>query len=177
MIPLVPINGRKFIINSLTEQIPATTPELLRDAAHWIADVGAFDCATKIAGEEDKGAILVAATSLLVNLPFGLARWQPSGVPGQISVPFECEYTAGDLYLNGVEPEDHVIIVDDVISTGGTMVSLITAIQQCGSNIVEVICLAEKVEYGGVRRVYEETGVTVKTLLQLDLSGTFSVVL
>lgn len=175
--PLIPINGRHFVINSLTEQIPATTPALLRDAASWVADVVDFRTATKIVGEEDKGGILVAATALLVDLPFGLARWQPSGLEGQIKVAFECEYTKGDLYLNGVEPDDRVVIVDDVISTGGTMISLIQAIQQCGSTIVDVVCVAEKSDYHGVQRVYDETGIVVKTLLQLDLSGSRAAVI
>jgi len=175
--PLVPVNGRQFVLNPLTEQIPATSPELLRDAARWVAEVADFSKATKIAGEEDKGAILVAATALLVGLPFGLARWQSSGLQGQIKVPFECEYTNGDLYLNGVEPNDRVVIVDDVISTGGTMVSLIQAIRQCGSEIVDVVCVAEKSAYRGVERVRDETGITIKTLLKLDLSGPTSAVI
>lgn len=174
--PLIPVNGRQFVLNPLTEQIPATSPELLQDAARWVAEVVDFSKANKIAGEEDKGAILVAATALLVGLPFGLARWQPSGLQGQIKVPFECEYTVGDLYLNGVEPNDRVVIVDDVISTGGTMVSLIEAIRQCGSEIVDVVCVAEKSEYRGVERVRDETGITIKTLLKLDLSGPTSAV-
>jgi adenine/guanine phosphoribosyltransferase-like PRPP-binding protein len=174
--PLIPVNGRRFVLNALTEQIPATSPELLRDAARWVAEVADFSRATKIAGEEDKGAVLVAATALLVDLPFGLARWQPSGLPGQIKVPFECEYTSGDLYLNGVEPHDKVVIVDDVISTGGTMVSLIEAIRECGGEIVDVVCVAEKSAYRGVERVRDETGIAIKTLLKLDLSGATSAV-
>ncbi|WP_195176201.1 phosphoribosyltransferase family protein [Mesorhizobium sp. INR15] len=175
--PLIPVNGRQFVLNPLTEQIPATSPELLRDAANWVAEVVDFSKATKIAGEEDKGAVLVAATALLVGLPFGLARWQSSGLQGQIKVPFECEYTSGDLYLNGVESNDRVVIVDDVISTGGTMVSLIQAIRQCGAEIVDVVCVAEKSAYRGVERVQDETGIKIKTLLKLDLSGPTSAIL
>lgn len=174
--PLVPINGRNFVINPLTEQIPATSPDLLRDAAEWVASVGNFDAATKIVGEEDKGGVLVAATALRTNLPFGLARWQPSGLEGQIKVSFECEYTEGNLYLNGVEETDRVVVVEDVISTGGTMISLINAIRQTGCLIEDVICVAEKTDYRGVERIRDETGVAVKCLLQLDLSGEQAVV-
>lgn len=169
---LVPVNGLNFVINSLTEQIPATTPELLSDAAEWVAGAIDFTGVNKIVGEEDKGGILVAATALRVSLPFGLARWQPSGLKGQIVVPFECEYTTGNLFLNGVEAGDKVVIVDDIISTGGTLVSLIKAIRSAGAVITDTVCVAEKIEYGGVERVLKETGVKVKTLLQLDLSGT-----
>ncbi len=175
--PLVPINGRKFILNPLTEQIPATSPELLEDAANWIAQATDFDGISKIIGEEDKGGILVAATALRVGVPFGLARWQPSGLEGQIKVDFECEYTNGTLYLNGAEKSDRVVIVDDIISTGGTMISLIKALQKTGCEIVDVICVAEKADYEGAQRVYDETGIRVKCLMQLCMSGETSSVL
>ncbi len=175
--PLVPINGRKFVLNPLTEQIPATSPELLGDAANWIAEATDYTGVDKIIGEEDKGGILVAATALKVGLPFGLARWQPSGLEGQVKVDFECEYTNGTLYLNGAEPTDRVVIVDDIISTGGTMISLIRALQQTGCEIADVICVAEKIEYNGARRVFEETGVKVKCLMQISMSGETSSVI
>lgn len=75
----------------MTEQIPATTAELLRDTSEWLVQAGDFQKANKIAGEEDKGAILVAATSLQTGLPFRMARWYPAGLDGQIGVNFEME--------------------------------------------------------------------------------------
>jgi len=174
---LVPINGHRFVINPFTEQIPATPAELLHEAARQVLEVGNFEQASKIVGEEDKGAILVAATSLLSGLPFGMARWYPSGIQGQIEVPFKCEYAGGKLYLNGVEPDDRVIIVDDMISTGGTLLALIKAIEQIGAQIVDIVCVAEKVEYDGVARVQKETGYSVKSLLRVSVAGEHSVVL
>jgi adenine/guanine phosphoribosyltransferase-like PRPP-binding protein len=174
---LVPIDGHNFIVNPFTEQIPATPAELLREAARRVLAIGNFEEASKIVGEEDKGGILVAATSLLSGLPFGMARWYPSGLKGQIEVPFTCEYTGGKLYLNGVDRDDRVIIVDDLISTGGTMVALIQAIRRSGAQVIDIVCVAEKVEYGGVARVKEETGHTVKSILKVSVTGERSVVL
>lgn len=174
---LTPIRGRQFIINPLTEQIPATSAELLLEAARRLLEVGHFERASKIVGEEDKGGILVAATSLLSGLPFGLARWYPSGLKGQIELPFESEYVDGKLYLNGVDRDDRIVIVEDMISTGGTMVALIKAIQKAGAQIVDIVCVAEKVEYGGVARVKKETGYTVKSILKVSVAGERSVVL
>jgi adenine/guanine phosphoribosyltransferase-like PRPP-binding protein len=174
---LVSISGRRFIINPLTEQIPATSAELLHEAARRVLEVGHFESASKIVGEEDKGGVLVAATSLLSGLPFGLARWYPSGLEGQIEVPFNSEYAGGKLYLNGVEQGDRVVIVDDMVSTGGTMVALIKAIQKAAAQIVDIVCVAEKVEYGGIARVKRETGYTVKSVLKVSVDGVRSLVL
>jgi adenine/guanine phosphoribosyltransferase-like PRPP-binding protein len=169
--PLLPMGEYQFLINPLTEQVPATSAALLRAAADWLIEAGNFTHATKIAGEEDKGAILVAAVSLATDLPFGMARWYPSGLPGQVAVDFAMEYTRGALYLNGIEPDDRVVIVDDMISTGGTMIALIQAIQQAGAQILDIICVGEKPAYGGVQRILNETGFTVKTLVKIDVSG------
>lgn len=169
--PLVQFKEFKFLINPLTEQIPATSTELLQAATDWIVEEGDFNQATKIGGEEDKGAILVASTSLATGLPFGMARWYPVGLEGQVSVDFEMEYASGQLFLNGIEENDKVIIVDDMISTGGTMLALIQAIQLAKRKIVDIICVAEKIEYYGVNRVAKETGYQVKTLVKISIAG------
>ena len=169
--PLIRFNEYKFLINPLTEQVPATSAALLQAASEWLVEAGDYSTANKIVGEEDKGAILVAGVSLATGLPFGMARWYPAGLEGQVSVNFEMEYASGKLFLNGVETGDKVIIVDDMISTGGTMLALIKAVKLAGAEIVDIICVAEKVEYGGVQRIAEETGYPVKTLVKISVSG------
>lgn len=175
--PLIQFNKYKFLINPLTEQIPATSAALLKAASDWLVEAGDFSSVNKIVGEEDKGAILVAGTSLATGLPFGMARWYPAGLEGQVSVDFEMEYTSGKLFLNGVDAGDKVVIVDDMISTGGTMLALIQAVKLAGAEIVDVVCVAEKVEYGGVQRIAEETGYQVKTLVKISVRGERSEVL
>ena len=169
--PLIKFEKYKFLLNSLTEQIPATSVELLQAATDWIVAEGEFDQATKLIGEEDKGAILVASTSLATRLPFGMARWYPAGLEGQISVDFKMEYASGQLYLNGVEENDKVIIVDDMISTGGTLLALIKAVQLAKGEIIDIVCVAEKIEYFGVQQIEMETGYQPKTLLKVSIAG------
>jgi len=81
------------------------------------------------------------------------------------------EYASGELFLNGIESDDQVIIVDDMISTGGTMLALIEAIHLAQAEIIDIVCVAEKVEYGGVEKIVNKTGYHVKTLLQISVSG------
>ncbi|CVK19138.1 phosphoribosyltransferase family protein [Sporomusa sphaeroides] len=173
---LLNINGKNFIINELTEQIPATTPALLKQAAEKVVELLKLNDVNKIVGEEEKGAVLVAVVSLLTGLPFGLARWYPSGLRGQIVVDFSCEYTDGQIFLNGVEAGDRVVIVDDMISTGGTMIALIDAIRKAGAEIVDVVAVAAKEEYGGIQRIKAATGIDVKTVLVVSVSGNKSLV-
>jgi adenine/guanine phosphoribosyltransferase-like PRPP-binding protein len=174
---LLPFGEYKFLVNPLTEQIPATSAELLKAATDMLVKAGNFQEATKIAGEEDKGGILIASTSLATGLPFGMARWYPSGLEGQVGVEFEMEYASGELFLNGIVKGDRVIIVDDMISTGGTLLALIEAVSKAGAELIDIICVAEKVEYRGVERVLNETGYQVKTLIKVSIAGERSKVL
>jgi len=174
---LYEINGLKFILNSLTEQVPATTPELLRLAAEWISSEIKIEC-DKLLTEEDKGAILIAAVSLQSGIPFGMARWYPNQLADQISEIFSCEYVKeGTLYISGIEKNDRVVIIDDVISTGGTMIGLIRSIEKIGATIIDIIVLAEKIEYNGVQRIKTETGHDVRSLIKVSVKGEKSQVL
>ncbi len=61
-----------------------------------------------------------------------------------------------------------------MVDSGGTLIALIEAIKSTGALILDVICLAEKVEFKGVERVLKETGVKVKTIIKVDTTGEFS---
>ncbi len=169
--PLYEIDGYKFVLNSLTEQVPATSSQLLQLTAEWLASELTQEC-DKLLTEEDKGGILLAAVSLQTGLPFGMVRWVPNKLANQVSEIFSCEYVKeGTLYLSGINKNDQVIIIDDIISTGGTMIGIIKTLRKIGAKIVEVLVLAEKIEYNGVKKVKEATGVDVRTLIQISISG------
>lgn len=174
---LIPVGNYNFLINSLTEQIPATSTSLLRAACSELSKRVNLKKTNKLATEEDKGAILVAGVSLLTGLPFGMARWQPNGLENQTAESFKMEYATGELYLNGILPSDRITIVDDFVSTGGTLIALIKTIQRIGAKITGIVCVAEKINYGGIERIKKETGHDVITLLKIDVSGKFSKVI
>jgi adenine phosphoribosyltransferase len=107
------------------------------------------------------------------RLPRTLARWTPSGAPGEITVPLANEYIAEgstQIFLNGVRPGDKVLLVDDLISTGGTLVALVQAVRQAGGEVVELFTIGEKLENDGRRRLRERTGLPLKTLLASDMA-------
>jgi len=174
--PLYDVDGYKCVLNSLTEQTPATSPILLRLAGEWLAD--SIPNCDKLLTEEDKGAILVAAVSLHTGIPFGMARWYPNQLADQVSAIFSCEYVEkGTLYLSGIEKGDRVVVIDDIISTGGTMIGIIKTLQAIGAHIVDIIVLAEKIEYKGIQRVKEETSIDVRSLVKISITGKKSKVL
>lgn len=168
-------DGRGYLVISITDHYGATNPVILRQAVNAICDVVNWNGPTpinKIVGEEERGGFIVVCAALQRNLPFSLAKQNPVRLPGEIGIKFKMAYNDNaSLYLNGVEKGDRVIIIDDIVDSGGTMIALIEALRKAGAEIAEVVALAEKVEVGGVARIEKETGIKVKTIIKLDTSG------
>ncbi|MFW9904385.1 MAG: phosphoribosyltransferase family protein [Candidatus Thorarchaeota archaeon] len=176
--PLFQIDNFNFILNPLTEQVPATTAQLLEEAAKALIDYMRIDDYDKLITEEDKGAILVAAVSLITKLPFGMARWYPNQLADQVSSIFSCEYLPqGTLYICGINRGDRVCIIDDIISTGGTIIGMIRALQDLGAKIADIIVIGEKIEYEGVKNVFKETGFNVQTIFKISIASQYSRIL
>lgn len=155
-------------VNEFTDQLPALRPKVLWEAALAVVKAGRFG-ADKILTEEDKGAPLATLVSVMTNTPLAMARWYPYslGIHNEIKVDLKSEYFEGRLYLNGIAKGDRVVIVDDTISTGGALIALIHAVEAAGGEVTEVICAVEKTENKGVERVLRETGIQVKSILQI----------
>jgi adenine phosphoribosyltransferase len=122
---------------------------------------------TKLLGEEDKGAPLLTAVSLITGIPMCMARWYKYELGGEQSIEIQSEYFAGHLFVNGVERGDRVAIIEDTISTGGTLIGLIGAVKEAGATVASAIALVEKTDNCGVRRVHDATGVTVTTIMKI----------
>ena len=128
--------------------------------------------ATLGVGEEDRGAMIISDLLLSHNLARTMARWTPTGARGEIRVPLANEYVqegSVEIYLNGVTAADRVILVDDLISTGGTLVSLVRAIRQSRAEILEIFTIGEQSENRGREQSFRETGLRIKTLLRTGL--------
>ena len=163
--------GKRFAFfpTALTDNIPPLTHELAQ-AVCLLArlHIEHHAQATLGVGEEDRGAMIVADILAQYRLPRTLARWSPSGVPGEIAVGLANEYIeegSTQVYLNGVRRGDKVLIVDDLISTGGTLCALIEAVRLAGGEILEVFTVGEKTENDGRRYLRERSGLAVKTLI------------
>lgn len=175
--PTHPVQGKggktfAFFPTAITDNIPPLHPQLSR-AVQFLSQfhISKAEESTLGVGEEDRGAMIISDILLHYGLPRTLARWTPTGAPGEIAVPLANEYIQGgvQVFLNGVQPSDRILLVDDLISTGGTMVALIQAIQKAGAEILEVFTIGEKAENKGRDFVLQETGLQVKTLLVSDL--------
>lgn len=163
-----------FFPTSITDNIPPLHPEL-SEAVQLLSGLhlNHLPHATLGVGEEDRGAMIISDILLHHRLPRTLARWTPTGAPGEVAIPLVNEYIQeGEqvkIFLNGVRPDDRILLIDDLISTGGTMVALIQAVKKTGAEILEVFTIGEKAENQGRQFVLQETGLHLKTLLVTDM--------
>jgi adenine/guanine phosphoribosyltransferase-like PRPP-binding protein len=164
----------EFFPTSITDNIPPLRPEVSRAICLLSRfHLSHVKTATLGVGEEDRGAMIISDLLLSYNLPRTLARWTPTGAPGEVEVPFANEYIAegqARIFLNGVRPGDRVLIVDDLISTGGTLIALAQAVRSAGAIIEEIFTIGEKVENGGRKLLRDATGIEVKTMLSTNLT-------
>jgi adenine phosphoribosyltransferase len=166
--PVIKTGKHLTTINELCDQVPALRPETLRAAVSEALEYGTFGANT-ILTEEDKGAPIATAMSLAANLPLSIARWYPYDLPHQVKVEIVSEYFTGSLYMNGVTPGDKVLIIEDTLSTGGTMIALIEAVRKVGADVVGAVAIIEKVGNNGHHNVLSTTGIDVKTCVQIDV--------
>jgi adenine phosphoribosyltransferase len=175
--PLVDLNGSPYLVNTLADHVPATPPEFLHQVTRELVGLADFSRCDKIVGEEDRGGYVAAITAYLVDRAVSLVRWSPLGLPGEASFPFRSAYAEGHMYLNGIDAGDRVIVVEDFIDTGGTIIALIGLLREIGAEIVDVLAVAEKLDRKPRERILRETGVSPKVLVKLILEkGTSKVV-
>jgi adenine phosphoribosyltransferase len=163
--------GRLITVNAFTDQIEPIGPEILTGLARLIgvrANTLDYDV---VVGEEDKGGHIATAVSLHAWKPLTLARWYvydlPGSMPDSATVELDSEYFSGRLHINGIARGARCLIVDDTLSTGGTLIALIEAIRRCGGDVAGAVAVVEKIDEGGAHRVLTETGVRVSTLMQI----------
>jgi adenine phosphoribosyltransferase len=69
------------------------------------------------------------------------------------------------MYINDVGPGDRVIVLDDVLSTGGTMKAILDALSHVGAEVVDVVAVIKKAGPNDL----DDTDYSVKTLINVDV--------
>lgn len=100
---------------------------------------------TKIMGAEARGFMLGSPVARELNAGFVPAR-KPGKLPREVAEQdYDLEYGTATLqvHLDAFGPDDKVLIVDDLVATGGTMVAQIQLVEQLGAELAGVACLME----------------------------------
>ncbi|MDV2480431.1 purine phosphoribosyltransferase family protein [Methanoculleus sp. Wushi-C6] len=162
--PITKRGEYNYFIHPITDGVPLLEPDLLREIGCAMVRCLDLEGVDKIVVCEAMGIHIGVGLSLMTDIPLVVVRKRPYGLPGEVAVHQTTGYSKGELYLNGIEAGDRVVIVDDVCSTGGTMRALIGAIESTGAEIAD-ICVV-------VGRGDEEIGRPLKVLVKIEVSET-----
>jgi adenine phosphoribosyltransferase len=124
---------------------------------------------SKVAGVEARGFILGAAAAHAIGAGFVPVR-KSGKLPGEtMGEDYALEYGSDrvELHVGAIEAEERVLLVDDLIATGGTANAAITLIERAQGHLVEAYFVIELPELGGRSRL-EARGVRVHSLLSFD---------
>ncbi len=160
----------RYIVNAICEQEPPLEPSILEDCAEKLLEKLNWQKANKILTPEAMGIHIATTVSLKTGLPLIIATRRRKFTLDEIQVNYVTGYDNGIFYINGIQKGDKVLIIDDLISTGGTLISLIEGIQKIGAKVVDIGVIFNKVDYGGVRKLIQ-MGFNPKYLLTVKLNG------
>ncbi len=121
----------------------------------------------KVAALEARGFILGGAIAHQLSVGFVPIRKQGK-LPGEvISEAYELEYAEAtvELHKDAILPGEQVLIVDDLIATGGTCEAGIKLVRRLGAEVIGCAFIVDLPDLGGRKRV-EAMGVTVHTLCE-----------
>jgi len=122
-----------------------------------------------IAGIEARGFILGAA--LAYNLGLGFIPIRKKGkLPGKtISQSYELEYGTDtiEIHDDALEKGARVLLIDDLIATGGTALGAISLIEKIGGIVHEAAFIVDLPELGGAKKI-EAKGIKVFALCNFD---------
>ena len=133
---------------------------LLADAAgfnavtHDIAEHFRFAGVTKVVGAEARGFMVGAPVAHELGAGFVPAR-KPGKLPREVMErEYDLEYGTATLQIHkdSFGPGDRVIVVDDLVATGGTMVAQMNLVRDLGAELVGIACLME-LEYLNPREI------------------------
>jgi adenine phosphoribosyltransferase len=124
----------------------------------------------KIAGIEARGFILGGAMAHQMSAGFIPIRKKGKLPHDTVRIAYSLEYGVDEMEMHrdAVQPGEKVILVDDLIATGGTAEGAVKLLQQMGADIVAACFVIDLPDLGG-RKKLEDLGVKVLTLI--DFAG------
>lgn len=123
----------------------------------------------KVAGIEARGFIIGAALAFQLGLGFVPIRKKGKLPAETIGHDYELEYGTDriEMHVDAVRKGDHVLLVDDLIATGGTAEAAVKLIEKMGGKIVECGFVIDLPDLGGRKRL-EKHGHKVFALCEFE---------
>lgn len=155
---------------------------LFRDISTLLGDARAFRRAVdelvqpyagsgiaKVVGIEARGFILGGAIAHQLSCGFVPIRKKGKLPHKTVSISYALEYGSDEMeiHVDSVMPGEKVLLVDDLVATGGTATAAVRLLQQLGADVVAACFVIDLPDLGGRGKI-EALAVPVRTLLAFD---------
>ena len=123
----------------------------------------------KVAGIEARGFILGGAVAHQVSAGFVPIRKKGKLPHKRVSIAYSLEYGLDEMEMHedALSPGERVILVDDLIATGGTAEGAVKLLRQLGANVLAACFVIDLPELGGAAKL-RAMNVPVRTLISFE---------
>jgi len=167
--PVIMKGEYPYFIHPLSDGVPSQSAELLAAARDLIYENVDWSKVDIILGIEAMGIPLAAALCLKSGRPLVVGRKREYGLPGETAIDQSTGYSKGAIYLNDINEGDRVFVVDDVVSTGGTLLPILKAIDRIGAIVADCWIVFEKGE--GMDFVRSQGDWPLNSLVRIKMEG------
>ena len=144
-------------------------PEGLREAINIFAERYKDMQIDKIAAIESRGFLIGAPLAYLLNIGLVLIR-KPGKLPAEtIKQDYKLEYGTDqiEIHIDAIKEGERVLIVDDLIATGGTVEAAVKLVQKMKGEVLECCFIIDLPDIGGSRKL-ESMGQNVFSLCEFE---------
>jgi adenine phosphoribosyltransferase len=163
--PIIEKEGYHYFVHPISDGVPMLEPELLREIVIKIIRKADVDV-DKIVTPAAMGIHISTAVSLMTDIPLVVVRKRQYGLEGEVALSQVTGYSENEMFVNDVDAGDRVLLLDDVLSTGGTLRGITGALEEIGAEIADIVAVIKKV--GGGNEL-DESKYDVKTLINVDV--------
>ena len=157
-----------YFIHPISDGIPRMDADVLRATRDLIVEMVDWSKIDLIVSVEAMGLPLLAAVGDATGKPTVVIRKREYGMEGEVRVDVSTGYSQSTTFINDISAGERILIVDDVISTGGTLEPILATLEEMGVILQDIVIAIEKGE-GRERLAKERPGWPIRTLARIDI--------
>ena len=142
--PIIEKEGYHYFVHPISDGVPMLEPSLLREIVIKIIRKARLENVDKIVTPAAMGIHISTAVSLMTDIPLVVIRKREYGLDGETPLFQRTGYSENQMYINDVDGGDNVLVLDDVLSTGGTLSAICGALEDIGASIVDIVAVIKK---------------------------------
>ena len=157
-----------YFIHPISDGIPRMDAKVLRATRDLIIESVDWEKIDLIVTVEAMGLPLLAAVGDATGIPTVVIRKRSYGMEGETRVDVATGYSQSTVFINDIKPGERILIVDDVISTCGTLEPLLETLENMGVILQDIVIAIEKGD-GRERLNKERPEWPIRSLARIDI--------